>query len=96
MYLLSLLVDLEAIVHVPAFSAGGPGSNCTRTCLFCWRTWRQLYTYLPFLLEDLEAIIHIPAFLLEDLEATVYVPALSATEASNIKSRLYSLLKEGG
>ena len=67
MYLLFLLEDLEAIVHIPAF-----------------------------LLEDLEAIIHIPAFLLEDLEATVYVPALSATEASNIKSRLYSLLKEGG
>jgi len=55
-----------------------------------------MYMYLPLVLEDLEAIVHVPAFLLEDLEAAVYVPALSATEASNIKSRLYSLLKEGG
>jgi len=52
--------------------------------------------YLLSLLEDLEARVHVPAFLLEDLEATVHVPALSDTEASNIKSRLYSLLKEGG
>jgi len=82
MCLLSLLENLEAIALEPAFPPGGSGSNCTCTCPFCWRIWKQLYMYLLFLLED--------------LEATIYVPALSATEASNIKSRLYSLLKEGG
>jgi len=82
MYLISLLEDLEAITLVHDFSPGGSESNHTCTCLLCWRIWKQLHMYLLLLLED--------------LEATIYVPALSATEASNIKSRLYSLLKEGG
>jgi hypothetical protein len=67
MYVHFLLEDLEEIVRIPDFSAGGSGSNSTCTC-----------------------------FSPEGLEAIVHVPALSSTETSNIKSRLYSLLKEGG
>ena len=74
--------NLGAIVHILAFSAGSFGSNRTCTCFSSWRIWKQSYMYLLFLLED--------------MEATVNVPALSAIEVSNIKSRLYSLLKEGG
>lgn len=82
MCLIFLLEGLEAIVHVPAFSAGASRSSSTCKCFFSWRICKRSYMYL----------LAVP----EDVEATVYVPALSATEASNIKSRLYSLLKEGG